>query len=133
MNTQMKSEKQKWKVLIVDDEELIRSFLEMALEDFNCEVQFAESGKEGYTKALEFRPDLIISDILMPGGTGESLVRKIREEGPEGFEPRIILISGYSKLTEVEAREMGVDALIPKPFHLDKMVQSIRQVLGEEG
>ncbi|MCC7405103.1 MAG: response regulator [Bdellovibrionales bacterium] len=119
----------KWKILIVDDEELIRSFLEMALEDLNCEIQFAENGSQGFAKASEFRPDLIISDVLMPGGTGEGLVRRMREE-LKGYDPRVILISGYSHLSDEEVKNLGVDKLVSKPFQLEQMITSIRQVLG---
>ncbi|MCB0365324.1 MAG: response regulator [Bdellovibrionaceae bacterium] len=122
-------EVKKWKVLIVDDEELIRSFLEMALDDLDCEIQFAENGNQGFEKALDFRPDLIISDVLMPGGTGESLVRRLREEVTD-YRPHVILISGYSHLTDEEAENLGVDKLVAKPFQLDQMVGFIRQVLG---
>ena len=129
MDEAMSLENKKWKVLIVDDEELIRSFLEMALEDLDCEIEFAENGTIGFDKALAFRPDLIISDVLMPGGTGESLVRRIRDE-VTGYKPHVILISGYSHLTEDEATDLGVDKLVCKPFQLDQMVGFIRQVLG---
>jgi len=119
----------RWKVLIIDDEELIRSFLEMTLEDLECDIWFAENGNDGYDKALEFRPDLIISDILMPGGTGESLLRRLQENVAD-YKPHVILISGYSHLSEEEVSGLGVDKLVSKPFQLDQMTSHIRQVLG---
>ena len=119
----------KWKVLIVDDEELVRNFIEMALKELECEIQVAESGNEGYEKAIEFRPDLIICDLSMPSGSGEVFLRRLRTNVSD-YNPHIILTSGYSYLSEKEIKSLGVNKLVSKPFQLDQMRGHIRQVLG---
>lgn len=120
--------KKAWKVLIVDDEEMIRNLLVTALEDLDFEIKAAGSGTEGFLMAAEFFPDLIISDIVMAGGTGAAMTKRLREELPD-YSPRIIMISGYSQFTDSEIRGLGVDRVIAKPFHIRSIISSIREVL----
>jgi two-component system OmpR family response regulator len=121
----------RWKLLIIDDEELIRELINMALEEFDCEVKNSNNTADGFKMAEEFRPDLIISDILMPGGTGDKLVRRIRAEIPD-YDPYIILMSGYSELTHSQIESLKIDRLIEKPFQLSQIVSVVSEVLKSE-
>lgn len=118
----------KWKILIVDDEELIRELINMALEEFECELRSSNNTADGFKVAEEFRPDLIISDVLMPGGTGDKLVWRIRTEIP-GYDPHAILMSGYSELTQNQIESLRIDRIIEKPFQLSQIVSVVKEVL----
>lgn len=118
----------KWKILIVDDEDLIRELINMALEEFECELRSSSNTADGFKVAEEFKPDLIISDVLMPGGTGDKLVRRIRAEIP-GYDPYVILMSGYSELTHNQIESLRIDRLIEKPFQLSQIVSVVKEVL----
>ncbi|MBK7842305.1 MAG: response regulator [Bdellovibrionales bacterium] len=118
----------KWKILIVDDEELIRELINMALEEFECELRSSNNTADGFKVAEEFRPDLIISDVLMPGGTGDKLVWRIRTEIP-GYDPYAILMSGYSELTQNQIESLRIDRIIEKPFQLSQIVSIVKEVL----
>ncbi|MBK8200909.1 MAG: response regulator [Bdellovibrionales bacterium] len=121
----------KWKLLIIDDEDLIRELINMALEEFECEVKNSNNTADGFRMAEEFRPDIIISDILMPGGTGDKLVRRIRSEIPD-YDPYIILMSGYSELTHNQIESLKIDRLIEKPFQFSQIVSVVNEVLKSE-
>ena len=116
------------KVLIVDDEEGIREYLAMAVEDITTDVKFAENSIEGLMIYKEFLPDLVISDMMMPGGSGDGLIKQIR--AMDGSRPKIILTSGYSHLSPEQVKELGADLLIAKPFFLDEMCKEIKSLLN---
>jgi two-component system OmpR family response regulator len=121
----------RWKLLIIDDEDLIRELINMALEELDCEVRNSNNTADGFKMAEEFRPDLIISDILMPGGTGDKLVRRIRSEIPD-YDPYIILMSGYSELTYNQIQSLKIDRHIEKPFQLSQIASAVNEVLKSE-
>lgn len=121
----------RWKLLIIDDEDLIRELINMALEELDCEVRNSNNTADGFKMAEEFRPDLIISDILMPGGTGDKLVRRIRSEIPD-YDPYIILMSGHSELTYNQIQSLEIDRLIEKPFQLSQIASVVNEVLKSE-
>ncbi|HHI03088.1 MAG TPA: response regulator, partial [candidate division Zixibacteria bacterium] len=93
-------------ILIVDDEEVMRDFLQDVLENFN--VELACSGEEAISMLNKKEYDLIITDMKMPGMSGEDVVRFTKEKYPNS---KIIIISGYSTLYSVSnALKCGVDA-----------------------
>lgn len=118
----------RWKILVIDDEDLIRELVNMALEDLECEVRNCNNTADGFKIAAEFKPDLIISDILMPGGTGDKLVLRIRLEIPD-YDPYIILMSGCSELTDNQMQFLEIDRLIEKPFQLSKIASVVNELL----
>ncbi len=70
------------KILIVDDNEDLAFTLQMMLEDEGYEVRSAKDGQDGYWAYLEFKPDLVITDIQMPGENGLELMEHIRTHNP---------------------------------------------------
>lgn len=104
------------KILIVDDAKTLTYFLQEVLESARYEVRTANDGENGYATSLEFDPDLIVTDIHMPGISGLDMVRKIRMHRPN---VRTIYMSGdldryHSRL---QAEQEGYDVkLLAKPF-----------------
>ena len=70
------------KVLVVDDNKIMTTILRMMIEKKNHQVMTANDGEDGYTAYLNFKPDLVLTDIQMPGKNGFELVTKIREHNP---------------------------------------------------
>lgn len=104
------------KVLIVDDEPLIRRSLARALKSRGHEVLEAENGELGFATWKEYRPEVMFLDVLMPGLTGPQVLMKMREELPN-FETKVVLISAYTGEHNIEsAQQMGAALFIPKPF-----------------
>jgi len=111
------------RVLIVDDNEALITLMKELLETEGAyRVKTAVNGEDGYMTFLNFRPDIILTDIEMPIKNGLEMVREIRVHHP-GI--KTIYMSGdphnYRILLEKEEREYKADFL-PKPFSLTKMI-----------
>lgn len=103
------------KILVVDDEHLVRRSLKKALESADFKVLEAIDGKQGLELWQTERPDLVFLDILMPGLTGPQVLSEITEEIRE--RSKVILISAYSGEYSLDsAKGLGADHFIPKPF-----------------
>jgi CheY-like chemotaxis protein len=108
------------KILIVDDEPLVRKSLGRAFRAKGHQVVEAADGDEGLARWLEATPDLVMLDVLMPGLTGPELLKEVRKTRP-GEIGRVILMSAFSgehdlSAPHVVAEQMGADLFIPKPF-----------------
>lgn len=117
----------KKKILLVEDEEIIREFTTEVLTESGFEVFLAENGVKGKNIYMEKRKeiDLVISDVKMPGGiSGIDLVNEIREIDPE---MKIILISG--DLDPKEAEKIKVPFII-KPFNNKEFVETIKHFIS---
>ena len=121
--------KNKWKILVIDDEDMICQFVEMALEGLNSEVRTAKNGSLGLQMAREFRPDLIISDILMPELMGDAMAVRLQNEFPD-LNPHIIFMSGYCDLNKEQVKDLGGDRIIAKPFSVIQLVKMVNEVLN---
>jgi two-component system, NtrC family, response regulator HydG len=113
------------RILIVDDEPIVRTSLEHWFRDEGCVVETASSGKEALTKLAASEWDLFLLDIRMPGMDGLELQKRIKETHPEAI---IIIMTAYASVdTAVQAMKQGAHDYITKPFDpeaLEKMVRS---------
>ena len=111
------------KILIVDDEPLIRMSLARAFRAKGHEVQEAEDGKQGEAFWLSLQPDIVVLDVLMPGLTGPQLIEKIQGK----VQSKIVLISAYAGEYDMEsAKRLGADVFIQKPF--ENILDVIEQI-----
>jgi DNA-binding response OmpR family regulator len=103
------------KVLIIDDEALIRRSLRRIFEQKGHQVFEAEDGLSGLNKWRTERPELVILDVLMPGLTGPQVLAEIENECRTNA--KVMLISAYTGEYDAKrAKEMGADIFIAKPF-----------------
>ncbi len=101
------------KILIVDDEPLVRKSLARACRARGHEVTEAVDGIEGQMQWSSGHPDLIFLDVLMPGLSGPELLKEMGAKRSG----RVVLMSAYSGEHNIEtAQQMGADLFIPKPF-----------------
>ena len=117
-------------VLIVDDQVTVRRLVEMTLQAHGINVLQAESGEKGIAVACRENPDLIIMDIMMPGGMdGFETVKVLREKQDIRDCPIIMLTAKDQKPERERAFEAGVDDYLPKPFKLKDLVQKVENLL----
>jgi two-component system, NtrC family, response regulator HydG len=113
------------RILIVDDEPIVRSSLEHWFVEEGCVVETASSGKEALTRLAEGEWDIFLLDIRMPGMDGLELQARIRESHPDAI---IIIMTAYASVeTAVQAMKQGAHDYITKPFDpesLERMVRS---------
>lgn len=101
------------KILIVDDEILVRRSLVRALTQKQHDVKEAANGIEGLKLWKSWDPDLVFLDVLMPGLTGPEVLKDIGKVG----HAKVILMSAFSgEHNMLTAQQMGADIFIPKPF-----------------
>jgi DNA-binding response OmpR family regulator/signal transduction histidine kinase/ligand-binding sensor domain-containing protein len=109
-------EKEKDVVLVVEDNEDSRKFIRNALEA-DYRVLEAQNGGDGITQAMRAIPDLIISDVMMPGTDGFELCRKLKKDLLTSHIPIILLTAKTSDESMIEGLETGADDYIIKPFN----------------
>jgi len=117
----------KTKILVVDDEHLIRWSLEQNLKKQGYEVVSAGNGEDALRIAREEQPDLMLLDIQLPGISGLEVLEKIKEQDEEII---VIMVTAHGALeTAVHAMRLGAYDYINKPFNLDEMAIVIRKAL----
>lgn len=115
-------------LLFVDDNEEILSFMSQTFStSYRCVT--ANNGEKGLKSALEYKPDLMIIDEMMPVMNGMTLCRKLRKEMPTTSIPVIMLTAKDDNNTEIESIKSGVDAFMPKPFDINRLRLRIEQLL----
>ena len=115
------------RILIVDDEENIRHLLRLAFED-SFEVVEAVDGLDAFDKALELKPNIILSDIMMPRLDGYGLYRKVKSR-PETASIPFVFLSAKKDVDErVVGLEMGADDYITKPFSIKELKAKVRSI-----
>lgn len=116
------------KILIAEDDKLILSTIEFRLKKEGYEVIKALDGREALEKIEKYRPDMVISDIMMPYVSGLELVGIIREKYKDEI-PIIVLTSMGQEDVVLEAFELGADDFIPKPFSPNELSLRIKRFL----
>ncbi|HSD09413.1 MAG TPA: UDP-3-O-acyl-N-acetylglucosamine deacetylase [Candidatus Binatia bacterium] len=115
-------------VLIVDDEEQIRSSVRGVLADEGFRVLEADNGWTALAVIAAERPRLVLLDIWMPQADGIEILREIQKRHPA---TRVIVISGHGNIeTAVRATQLGAVDFIEKPFSIDRLLQRIERALG---
>lgn len=118
-------------VLIADDEPNIVVSLEYLLEKNGYVVKVARNGEEALTCVEQFRPDLILLDVMLPLKNGFEVCQKIRQT-PEWQDTRIIMLTAKGRDTEVsKGLALGADAYITKPFSTKGLIAEVRKLLGD--
>jgi len=107
-------------LLYVEDEESVREILSKKLERFVKELYVAKDGEDGYSKYLEFKPDIILTDITMPKLNGIEMSKKIREDNKT---IPIIIISAHSDSNFlIDAIDCGITSYLLKPINKNKLL-----------
>ena len=116
----------KYKILIVEDEANIRSFIKANLETSDYQVLCAETCALGMMMYASHHPDLIVLDLGLPDRDGLDLIQKIRESDTT---PIIVLSARTNERDKVEALDLGANDYITKPFGTEELLARIRAVL----
>jgi DNA-binding response OmpR family regulator len=118
------------KILIIDDDELIRLTIKNALKKLGCEVAEAENGNVGVLTFKKEKPDLVITDILMPDKEGLETISDIRALDPNA---KIIAMSGGGSSKNMAflqlAKKMGAGLIMSKPIKPDDLLNAIKSLL----
>ncbi|MGK7874057.1 MAG: ATP-binding protein [Xenococcaceae cyanobacterium] len=118
------------KILAIDDSWENRSLLINFLEPIGFKLIEASNGQEGLERAIEFQPDLIITDLVMPVMDGFEMTRQLRQL-PE-FQETVVIASSASvfKFDQQQSRESGCNDFIPKPVQSEELMDKLQAYLG---
>lgn len=117
------------KVLYVEDEPITRKQVCKFLSKRVGKVFEAENGKDGIKKFIEFRPDIIITDLVMPYMNGIEMMKKLREDG---FDCPFIITSALSDSgTILETVDLKIDKYLIKPINVDILLDSLTQIAAK--
>jgi two-component system, chemotaxis family, chemotaxis protein CheY len=118
------------KILIIDDDKMVRDSLRMVLTAAGHQIVVANDGKQGVKAFTEIKPDLVITDILMPEKEGVETIGDIRKLNPK---MPIIAMSGGGRVGNMSflaiAKQFGASRTFTKPFDLDEVLDAVTELL----
>ncbi len=120
------------RLLLVDDEPGLRTAVQAYLQDEGFEVLTAVDGEEGWEKAQQMLPDVVISDVMMPRCDGYELLKRLRDDERLGGTPVIFLTAKGMTVDRTQGYQAGVDDYIPKPFDPEELVARVRNVVRRQ-
>ncbi|MCA1065116.1 response regulator transcription factor [Rossellomorea sp. AcN35-11] len=120
------------RILIAEDEDVLRMLMVDTLEDEGHELDEAADGQEAINRIMENEYDLILLDYMMPLYTGLEVIEKVRTS-PEKSEVKIMMVSAKSQQADKDlVMQSGADYFISKPYSPAELVQKIEDILNEE-
>jgi two-component system phosphate regulon response regulator PhoB len=120
-------------VLVVDDETAIRDMLRMALEiaEFRC-IE-ADNIHDAYTQVVDERPDIVLLDWMLPGGSGLEMLRRLKRGDTTRDLPVIMLTAKTAEDNVIQGLDVGADDYITKPFAPRELIARVRALLRRSG
>jgi len=118
------------KLLIVDDEEGVRTLVRMTLNSDDYEIIEAADAAQALELAREFHPDLVLLDVMLPDLSGLEVCRRMKAD-PELAATTVVMLTARAQSSDVgDAEEAGADGYFTKPFSPIALTQRVEEVLG---
>jgi CheY-like chemotaxis protein len=121
------------RVLVVDDDDVIRQLITVNLELEGFEVIPAGDGQDALDKVKDAQPDVVTLDVMMPRVDGWEAAERLRAD-PETAHIKVILLSARAQESDIQRGErIGVDAYLTKPFDPDELIDVVRRLAESSG
>lgn len=118
------------RVLVIDDEEDIRSLIAMILEEAGYEMLFAVNGEDGLHLLVDHGADLVILDVMMPGLTGWEICERIKSD-PRYTAVPVLILTVRSMLRDQEiAQCTRADGFLNKPFEINELLEATARLIA---
>jgi CheY-like chemotaxis protein len=119
------------RVLVVDDDDVIRQLIVVNLELEGFQVHVAVDGQDALDKVKQVRPHVVTLDIMMPRLDGWEAATRLRAD-PETADIRVILLSARAQEADLRRGDrIGVDAYLTKPFDPDELIDTVRRLAAQ--
>ena len=119
------------KILVVDDSPTSMLFMTQALKKVGYHIITAANGREGWTKALQERPQCVLLDVVLPEINGFRLCRQLRAIDPQRTLAIIMVSSKSTSMDRDWGLRQGADRYLPKPFSEDLLLRVVKDVLAD--
>ena len=121
------------KVLVIDDEESIIDFIKLGLHYEGFQVESSSDGEQGIIAAQRINPDVIILDVMMPGGIdGLEVCRRLRANPTTSDIPILMLTAKDEVIDRIQGLQTGADDYLTKPFDFYELLERIRAILRRQ-
>lgn len=117
-------------VLIVEDTPSEMELMSHYLRESGCMVMNATSAQQALELAAKQRPDVIVTDVVMPGMSGFELCRSLKKQPETATVPIVICTSKNQDIDRLWGMKQGADAYLTKPYTQEQLVQAVRSVMG---
>jgi len=117
------------RILIIDDEPINHQLVARALQPLQSELYFSDHGKDGVTKARNLKPDIIITDVMMPDINGYEVTRILRREPEFAATPILVLTAQAGLQDKLKSFEAGADDHLTKPFEAAELLMRVTALL----
>lgn len=125
----MSSSSQKPKVLVVDDEDILRQLIGMTIDFLGMEMLEAESGESALKVIEEHSVAFVITDYNMPGIGGLEFARRVKKVSPK---TQVLMVTGlFDEEIKIQAKEIGIYKIIYKPYDYAELEQVIRELASQ--
>ena len=120
-----------YKILIADDEENIVMSLEFLMEQAGYQVRVAHTGQEALSAIQEWKPDLVLLDVMMPQMSGYDVCQRVRQQ-PELQATKIVMLTAKGREAEVtKGMALGADTYVTKPFSTKALLADVQRILED--
>lgn len=118
-------------ILVVDDDKDIRTAMKAALGGLGADILLAADGDEALTLAESRSPHVVVLDMMLPKRSGFLVLEKLKRGKNRSEPPRVIMITGNKGARhKTLAESMGVEVYLQKPFRMEKLVESVKNLLA---
>ena len=122
------SSESRFQLLVIEDNHNVAAYIGSQFAD-RYAVSYADNGKDGLEKALELVPDLIITDLMMPGLDGQEVCRQVRANEITDHIPIIVITAKITEEERIKGLEAGADVYLTKPFNVDELHTRVEKLL----
>ncbi|GAB4033555.1 MAG: hypothetical protein Fur0012_13370 [Elusimicrobiota bacterium] len=116
------------KIMVVDDDPEISSLVQYTLESLGHTIKVCDNGREVIDAIKDFKPELMVMDVMLPGIDGYSLTSKITED-PQMASIPIIVLSALEPSRSMFSKFNQVSAFLTKPFNTDDLLEAVKNAL----
>lgn len=117
-------------ILVVEDTPSEMELISHYLRESGCNIISAVSAKEAMSIAVEQKPDVIITDVVMPGMSGFELCRNLRRNPTTEKTPIILCTSKNQEIDRLWGMKQGADAYLTKPFTREQLIRAVKSLVG---
>ncbi len=117
------------RILLADDDRLLANMLQYQLRQHSYEVHWVQDGAEALELLVAEDWDLLLMDVMMPVYDGFQVLRRLRQQG---IELPVVMITARIRERDVErARNLGASAYMPKPLHMEEVLNTVQQLVED--